>query len=83
METFVICLDQSVRLYQENISKIQQDLGVSVVCAYSIGYLRSRSRWYQALEEELVRRYKAGEPQPNIYEWHSEPERQKLTRGFS
>jgi hypothetical protein len=44
-------------------------LGVSEACASDIVYLRSRSRWTLEAEAELIRRDKAGESLPNIYEW--------------
>ena len=49
--------------------KIAAELSVSETCASNIVYLRSRSRWTQEAENELIRRDKAGEPAPNIMEW--------------
>ena len=44
-------------------------LGVSEACMCDIVYLRTRSRWCQASEDELIRMDKAGEKLPNIFEW--------------
>lgn len=49
--------------------KVMDDLGVSATCAQNILYLRTRSRWTQALEDELVRMDKAGHPSPNMMDW--------------
>jgi len=44
-------------------------LGVSDKCAGDIIYLRTRSRWTQELEDELIRMDKAGEPAPNMCDY--------------
>jgi len=51
------------------MQELAAELSISYVCAMNIVYLRSRSRWTQALEDELVRMDKAGEPEPNMNEW--------------
>jgi len=67
-------------MYQKVIDEIATELGVSDQCATDIWYLRSRARWTQRAEDELVRRDKAGEPLPNICEW---PEEGSEFRDFS
>ena len=48
---------------------IQKQFGVSDSCALNIQYLRSRSRWTQELENELIRMDKEDKTQPNIMDW--------------
>ncbi len=40
--------------------------------AEAITYLRTRQRWTQAAEDELIRMAKAGEPLPNMMAWPPE-----------
>lgn len=54
---------------EKHILQLSKDLGISASCANDIFYLRTRARWTQAAEDELIRRDKAGEPAPNIMEW--------------
>lgn len=51
------------------IKQLATDLGVSEEWASDIYYLRSRSRWSQGLEDELISMAKAGEARVNIFEW--------------
>lgn len=67
-------------MQKSEISKIAARYGVSEGCATHIFYLRTRARWTQRAEEELVRRHKAGEPSPNMNEW---PEEGSEFRDFS
>lgn len=53
----------------QEFEKISKKFGVSSNCAANIWYLRTRSRWSQEAEDELIRMDKAGEGQPNINEW--------------
>lgn len=48
---------------------ISKEFGVSEDCALNIQYLRTRSRWTQELEDELIRMDKEEGKQPNIYDW--------------
>lgn len=48
--------------------KLAEELNVSPGCAIDILYLRTRSRWTQELEDELIRLHKEGNP-PNIMEF--------------
>lgn len=47
------------------IDGVAKQLNVSSSCANDIVYLRSRSRWTQELEDELIKLHKEGNP-PNI-----------------
>lgn len=49
---------------------LANELGVSMGCACDVRYLRTRSRWTEELEEELIRLHKAGTP-PNVMEFGS------------
>jgi len=52
--------------YCRNLAKT---LGIPYGWATDIWYLRTRSRWTQELENELIRMAKAGEPGVNICDW--------------
>jgi len=60
---------------QDELSKYIVDeakkLGCSESCAADVVYFRTRSRWNQADEDELIRRDRAGEPAPNMCEYPS------------
>jgi hypothetical protein len=49
-------------------SSLAEELGCSNSCAMDVWYLRQRSRWTQALEDELIRLHNEGNP-PNICEF--------------
>lgn len=53
---------------QEDIMDMSEELGVSYQCAADIYYLRTRSRWTEELENELIRLHKQGNP-PNMNEF--------------
>lgn len=50
----------------EEQKNIAQNLNVTLYAAGLIQYLRSRSRWTQEKEDELVRLDQAGEELPNV-----------------
>lgn len=58
-------LAESVNKY---IKKLAKDLKITEHCAQDVWYLRTRSRWTQELEKELIRLHRAGTP-PNIFDW--------------
>ena len=65
--------DDYYNALQEHLNSLAEELQCSVVCAGDVWYLRSRSRWSQELENELIRLYNAGTP-PNICEFgHNVP----------
>lgn len=53
----------------EEQKDIAEELGCSLGCAANVQYLRTRARWTQALEDELIRMDKDGEPGPNMNEF--------------
>ncbi len=57
-------------------SQLAADLNCSLSCAADILYLRTRSRWTQELEDELVAAHKRGE-EINIFEFGSTRETQQ------
>lgn len=54
----------------EESKNLAVELGVSLSCAVDVQYLRTRSRWTEELEEELIALHKAGTP-PNVMEFGS------------
>lgn len=66
-------MDASQDAYFAECDKIQKDLGVSSQYANAICYLRTRSRWTQSLEDNLIEMCKLGEPCPNINEYGHPP----------
>lgn len=52
-------------MYDEVIADLAKELNVSELCAGDVFYLRSRSRWSQELEDELIERHQNGE-RPNM-----------------
>lgn len=55
IEQFRQCMDNMYDEYDQYISKLAQELNVDLTCALDISYLRTRSRWSQELENELIR----------------------------
>lgn len=60
--------DEWYREREKYMEALAKELGCSVACAADVWYLRQRSRWTQALEDELIRLYNEGTP-PNINEF--------------
>jgi len=58
-----------INIVQDETAKYIQDLAgelqISEACAFDVWYLRTRSRWTQSLENELIQLHKDGNP-PNI-----------------
>lgn len=52
-------------MYDEVVHDLAKELSVSESCARDIFYLRSRSRWSQELEDELIHLHQKGE-RPNM-----------------
>ena len=61
-------MDDWQTAHNESCAKLAVELGVSDACAVDVEYLRSRSRWTQALEDQLIALHKSGKP-PNILEF--------------
>ena len=60
MKDFQDAMDSYHKEMVDHIIKIAEELGVSTGCAADVVYLRTRSRWTQELENELIRRSKEG-----------------------
>jgi len=56
--------DEQVK-HMQNVAK---ELGISESCANDVVYLRTRSRWSEELELELIKLHNEGNP-PNIFDW--------------
>ena len=61
-------MDEVINELNKETNKIANELNVSIRCASDIVYLRTRSRWSEKLESELIELYKNGNP-PNIYDF--------------
>lgn len=59
---FLEALDETQELIVAEEKNIRDTFGVSDSTAGAIMYLRSRSRWTQEKEQELIDRDKAGDP---------------------
>ena len=68
MEEFNKLMDLLRDETTKDIQTLAEKLNVSENCASAVFYLRSRSRWTQELEDELIRLHKSGTP-PNICEF--------------
>ena len=62
MKSFQDAMDSYHKEMEDHINKIAEELGVSNGCAADVVYLRTRSRWTQELENEVIRRSKEGIP---------------------
>lgn len=65
--------DEQVGHYRSTVEQIAKELNISPACASDVVYLRSRSRWSQILEEELIALHELGTP-PNIFEFGCTPQ---------
>lgn len=63
MKPGYICLDVDLT---SKMKKLSQDNAVR--CMSDVSYLRTRNRWTQELEDELIELHLQGTP-PNIYEF--------------
>ena len=61
-DRFMAALDAAQKLMIDEEAKIKEEFGVSDETSSAIFYLRTRSRWTQAKEDELIRRDRAGNP---------------------
>ena len=67
MNSFQNLMDFLADEMNQEIEKLANELGISIDCASSILYLRSRSRWTQENEDMLISLYKSDQPLPNVY----------------
>ncbi len=72
-------MDEYFTSMQKEQKSIAQQLQVSMACAGDIMYLRTRTRWTQELENELISLHKAGTP-PNVMEFGVTPQTQQRIR---
>ena len=70
-----VVTDVAAQAWVDEHDKLVKELGLSEKCVSDILYLRTRSRWSQELENDLIRRHKAGE-EINIFEFGSTSETQ-------
>jgi len=68
MAAFQQAMDSLAEQTDKYIQKLAKKLNISRDCAQDVWYLRTRSRWTQDLEKELIRLHRAGKP-PNIFDW--------------
>jgi hypothetical protein len=69
MKAFQDAMDayyDEMEMYTKELAK---ELNVSFACASSIEYLRTRSRWTQELENDLIEMDKKGLPMPNMCDY--------------
>lgn len=52
--------------YAREITRISKELGIPEGSAGDIWYLRTRSRWTQEKEDQLIKLAKEGKPLPNV-----------------
>jgi len=68
MDSFQEAMDSYRDAMVKHIRGIATELDISEDCAMDVWYLRSRGRWTEELETELIRLHKNGTP-PNICDW--------------
>jgi hypothetical protein len=56
----------------EEIQSIENTYNLDYSYAMGVWYLRTRSRWTQALEDRLIQMYREGKPCPNMNEYGTE-----------
>lgn len=69
MQEFNKVMDEVHDANTQAIEDIAEEFGVDFQWAMDVWYLRTRSRWTEEVECELIRMAKAGEPRININEW--------------
>lgn len=68
MKVFQEAMTEHQADYMKHIQEVAKKLEISEDAASDVVYLRTRSRWSEETEKELIRLHKAGNP-PNIMEW--------------
>jgi hypothetical protein len=69
IDEFQEIMDSLHDSYINECQQLSKQNSISSVCASNILYLRSRSRWTQELENELIRMDKEDNIQPNMGDW--------------
>jgi hypothetical protein len=62
MKEFGLLMDEYHNVMDEYQETLASKLGISIQCASHVLYLRTRSRWTQKLEDELIQSHKDGKP---------------------
>lgn len=68
MNEFQKMMDKIHDATTKYIKNLMVELNISQACAFDVWYLRTRSRWTEQLEIELIELHRNGNP-PNIYDW--------------
>lgn len=80
MDSFQDAMDAYYEEMEKYTKSLAEELGVSVSCASSVEYLRTRSRWTQELEDNLIEMDKKGLPMPNMCDYGVTEETQEDMR---
>ena len=68
MDAFQDVMDAMAEETNKEIVQVMEENNCSSICAMDIVYLRSRSRWSEENEKELIRLHSIGQA-PNICNW--------------
>ena len=68
MDRFQELMNEQAEATNKYIEDTAKKLNISESCAMDVVYLRTRARWTQKLEDELIRLHKEGNP-PNVFDW--------------
>jgi len=69
MDAFQRMMDEIADAAHREVDEVSCLLGIPMSFAWAIQYLRTRSRWTQELEDQLIQMGKRGEVCPNMMEW--------------
>ena len=65
-------VDKQMQQWDRETNELSQLYFISKHWAAAVVYLRTRSRWTQALEDQLIEMARNGEELPNMFEWPPE-----------
>lgn len=68
MKDFQEIMDSLAEETNQYIINLSKELNISMRCASDVWYLRTRSRWSEENEKELIRLHSVGTP-PNVFDW--------------
>ena len=68
MKKFQNAMDSLADKTTAYINNLAKDLNISISCASDVWYLRTRSRWSEENEQELIRLHSINQA-PNIFDW--------------
>lgn len=69
-------MDAQADGYRDSVKGLSKELNISEACASDVWYLRTRNRWSQELENQLIELHQAGNP-PNIMDFGVTEQTQK------